>query len=1389
MRSDRKGMNNDASAGLEEGFGCAEVMVRLASASPAGEARWREWMPAARRSGVAALGLLAVIAGLTDAACMAITGNVDLPRYPSISPDGSQIVFSWRGDLWKMSATGGPAIRLTTHPGDDLNSAWTPDGKRIAFESNRNGFQNIYLMNADGTDIRQVTDVDVSCGLVAVGADPEGREVITFDASLEGDVYRSPRPYMISTDGGDIRRIHNAFGDHSIANRNGSSVLFTRGGSSWTRRGYRGPDNRDVWLYRPAYDSFKRLTEWAGNDGQAFWINDQELVYLSDREFNTVNLYRMDAAEGEKQVRRLTDFKETDVHSLCVSADGRTAAFVNWDTLYTLSLTSPNAKPTALDVSANEDEADNYQLLDASRRITEAALSPDGKVLAYVAYGEIYVRNLEESAFTARVTDSHAREKNIAWSPDGLRLYFAGDESGTDGLYAATVALSRSEVKEAFDKVMKPKKPEEAKKPEKEEPAKADEPKPDAPPVQPEPPAATPPDVPSQDPPVQPTPAPQAPAPQTPAAPPAAAEPEKKTEETPAEKDEKKEELDPALKPERWHDAIRFHIEPILVTDFEDRAPDPSPDGKRLAFRRGRGDLMILDLESKETRSLVPGWDTGITWRFSPDSRFIAYSQDDRNFNADVWIIPTDGSKPAVNVSKHPDNDYNPRWSADGKILTFVSERVDEEFDVWSVYLDEDLEALTKAELEDYYKKAEEAAKKRKPLSVKKPDKPTETAKDKPGDIPADPTEPAKEPPVTASPGGAAGGAAAATGKPADPAAPAVAPKAEEKPQEESATQAAEPDSKEEEKKEAEKPYEPPFKWEMLDTAYLRLQRITNWRGSEFNNEITPGGERYVFSGNDGEPGLFSVKYDGSDKKKLTTPGEIQGLSLTGDKVIFVAGGRAGAVPPVGGKVDFYDIEARIRIDLQKQASQKFREAARTLGEIFYHPTMKDLDWGAVTQRYLALASQTRTADEFNYVAARFLGELNGSHLGIRAPGPPFPNSEALGRLGADDRRVEAGFEVTAIVPESPAAKGPMALRVGDIITAIDLKPFGPTDSVWTLLRGKAGKEVVLTVLRSKTLIEQEIAAAKQDIAPEPARASEPSQPSAPSAPPDPSAFPEPSRAREEAVPHSSDPSPDPKTTNPPPAEPSGAVETQSADATVGVENPAIPADRVEINLLMTPINSGRLRSLKYEAWRNRNAALVEEWSGGRLGYIHIEAMAQPALDVFERDLYAVAHDKEGLLIDVRNNGGGSTADLVLASIMAQPHAYTVPRGADPNYKHGYPQDRLFIQRYTLPINMLCNEKSFSNAEIISHAFKTLKRGTLVGQETYGAVISTGGTTLIDGTSVRLPFRGWYLLDGTDMENHGARPDLVVDQTPEAESANDDEQLKAAVEDLLKRLE
>ena len=159
--------------------------------------------------------------GATDASD-GPAGEVRLARYPSISPDGKQIVFSWWGDLWTVSSDGGHAERLTRHPGNDLRSAWSPDGRRIAFETDRTGWRNVYVMNADGTDVQRITDIDVNCELSGYYRDADGTDYVTFSASMEGDNYRSPRPYRCAVDGaGDIVRMHDAFGGRPVVSPDG----------------------------------------------------------------------------------------------------------------------------------------------------------------------------------------------------------------------------------------------------------------------------------------------------------------------------------------------------------------------------------------------------------------------------------------------------------------------------------------------------------------------------------------------------------------------------------------------------------------------------------------------------------------------------------------------------------------------------------------------------------------------------------------------------------------------------------------------------------------------------------------------------------------------------------------------------------------------------------------------------------------------------------------------------------------------------------------------------------------------------------------------------------------------------------------------------------------
>jgi tricorn protease len=218
-------------------------------------------------------------------------------------------------------------------------------------------------------------------------------------------------------------------------------------------------------------------------------------------------------------------------------------------------------------------------------------------------------------------------------------------------------------------------------------------------------------------------------------------------------------------------------------------------------------------------------------------------------------------------------------------------------------------------------------------------------------------------------------------------------------------------------------------------------------------------------------------------------------------------------------------------------------------------------------------------------------------------------------------------------------------------------------------------------------------------------------------------------------------------------------------------------ADGAERELTIRP--SASLARPLYERAIRAARARTEEAGGGRLGYVHVEAMGTGSLLDFERALAEAGAGKDCLLIDVRENGGGWTTDMMLTMLMGRDHAITVPRGGG----EGYPQDRLIFARWDKPVVVLCNENSYSNAEIFSWAIRTLQRGPLVGKRTYGAVISTGGAGLLDGSFVRIPFRGWYVNDGTrtNMELNGCPPDHGVEILPQDYAAGLDRQLEKAI--------
>ncbi|MCP4011832.1 MAG: peptidase S41, partial [Phycisphaeraceae bacterium] len=325
---------------------------------------------------------------------------------------------------------------------------WTPDGSTIVFESDRDGTTNLWAMAPDGTKIRRLTDLDASVALGGVGRDADGDIVVGLTGYLEGDAYRSPRPYEIAIEGGEPQRLHDAFGGLNVRSPDGRRAAFERGGARWERRHYRGEDRRDVWLYDTESEEFLPIADWEGNDGKPRWAGNDDVLFLSDRNNRTHNVYQRSLVDGS--TTPLTDFEQIDVAGFDVTPDGSRLVLHRWDSLYTLDLEDPDAVPRPMFLTAPEDALDATRNQDVSRQVTEAALNPDGKSIAVIAYGEVVVRGTAGDSISRRITETHGRERDLAWSPDGTTLYFTTVTGGKSSIMAATVATTRTEIRDQY---------------------------------------------------------------------------------------------------------------------------------------------------------------------------------------------------------------------------------------------------------------------------------------------------------------------------------------------------------------------------------------------------------------------------------------------------------------------------------------------------------------------------------------------------------------------------------------------------------------------------------------------------------------------------------------------------------------------------------------------------------------------------------------------------------------------------------------------------------------------------------------------------------------------------------------------------------------------------
>ncbi|MCC7490821.1 MAG: PD40 domain-containing protein [Fimbriimonadaceae bacterium] len=840
----------------------------------------------------------ALLAGMLLATPLAAQGLARFVHDPALSPDGSQLAFSYKADIWIVPSKGGRAERLTDHPAEDVNPVFSPDGQWLAFGSTRSGNADVWLLKIDGSELRRVT--------YHPGADgcsdftPDGQELLFASRRYGPGVGPHRLECSVPVTGGTPKLVQRGEGSQGQWSPDGTKMLFVRGISSSNRRQYSGGSSEDVWVHDFKTGVYKPLTTHQAVDTQPLWSVDGQTVYFVSDRGGVRNLWKTALAGGEATA--VTSFDEPVRNPSSARRTG-SIAFEQQDQIWLLD--PATGKSAVVPVTVPVDRADPTEIY---RSITsgfgEYAVAPSGKEVAYVIRGDLYVTRYPDGGPTTQLTDTPWEEGSLAWSPDSKTLWYSSDQYRQNELFSITSAdpneprLRRS----------------------------------------------------------------------------AKLETTRRTTSAPNE----------------------FGLQ-------------YSPDGKKVSFIRGKGDLVVADPDLKNEKVLFRHWSSpDVAW--SPDSRWIAFARSDDDYNADVFIIPAAGGEP-VNVSQHPRSDYSPCWSGDGSKLGFLSDRENEQVDAYFVWLRRADWEKTRADRDD------------------EDDDNFDKPKPKPAEAPKD-GKPAEAKP--------AGPPAGAPGGPGGPGGPGTAP--------------AEPKKVE-------------IEWDGLSE---RLVRLTSTIGNESWLIASPDGKQFAYCGDGGgRRELFAQNWDGPPRQ-LT-----QGLgagaptwSPDGRQIRFARGdGKLGGIMPLGGPVSAANFEATVRRSVAAEWAYLYDAVWHIMGDQFYDPQMHGADWVKVGDKHRARAAAAPTRADFDGVVNDLLGELNASHQGFSSPRPASGGVQA-GELGVewDNDRSGSGLKVAAVVPFSPASKASSKIEVGERVLRINDAAVRAGQDVSELLLGTGGKPTTLLV-------------------------------------------------------------------------------------------------------------------------------------------------------------------------------------------------------------------------------------------------------------------------------------------------------------------------------------
>ena len=370
-------------------------------------------------------------------------------RDVQISPDGSQVLFCYKGDIYKVSSQGGAAVRLTSQDSYECSPVWSRDGRQIAFASDRHGNFDIFAMPAEGGAAQRLTFNSAS--EIPQAFSPDG-QWIYFGAQIQDPASSVlfptgtlPELYRVPAAGGRTEQVL-ATPAEMLSFAEGGSFYYQdkKGYEDEWRKHHTSSITRDIWYYDAETGEHTNLTRHAGEDRNPVVSADgTTLFYLSERDGGTMNVYK--SVKGSKcspvggataiESIPVTHFTTHPVRFLSVARTG-TLCYTYDGEIYTQR---PGAEPQRLAVSLTRDDDQQVADLSFTNGADEAVVSRDGKQVAFLIRGEVFVTSTEY-ATTRQITQTAGAECGIDFAPDGRSLVYASERDGHWQLYLAKIA-------------------------------------------------------------------------------------------------------------------------------------------------------------------------------------------------------------------------------------------------------------------------------------------------------------------------------------------------------------------------------------------------------------------------------------------------------------------------------------------------------------------------------------------------------------------------------------------------------------------------------------------------------------------------------------------------------------------------------------------------------------------------------------------------------------------------------------------------------------------------------------------------------------------------------------------------------------------------------------